>query len=240
LFSIAHGVGRSDERNDMVLIPAGSFLMGTSAAQIEDLAQRYRVHPTWLGGEAPQRTVELPAYRIDKYPVTHRQYAEFVQATSYPAPPHWRGQGPPRHLLDHPVTHVHRADARAFAAWARKRLPTAAQWEKASRGTDGRLFPWGNAFAPEKCHFDRGGPELPAGTAPVMAHLAGASPYGAMDMAGNVLEWCEDSPGPGSAFLKGGCWLTRSPLHLRCAARGQSGFDNNRLDYIGFRCVQEV
>jgi formylglycine-generating enzyme required for sulfatase activity len=61
-----------------------------------------------------------------------------------------------------------------------------------------------------------------------------------LDLAGNVLEWCEDSPGPGSGILKGGCWLTATPLELRAAARGYSGFDNNGLDYIGFRCVQEV
>lgn len=240
LYSVSHGWCGPAAECETVLIPEGPFLMGTSEQQIDMLARRYGVHPAWLGGEAPLRTVALTAYRIDKYPVTNQKYAEFVRATGHQSPSHWRGTDPPSRILDHPVTHVNRADARAFARWAGKRLPTAAEWEKAARGTDGRLFPWGDTFDQDLCHFDCGGSQPPAGTASVTAHPLGASPFGVMDMAGNVLEWCEDGPGPGSGYMKGGCWLTASPLHLRCAAVGQSGFDNNRLDYIGFRCAQEV
>lgn len=240
LTSLRRGESESQDGSEMVLIPAGPFLMGTPPQQIEELARRYGVHPDWLGGEAPQRQIELPAFYIDRYPVTNRQYAAFVQATGQAPPPHWGGQQPPAELLDHPVVYVNRADAQAYCRWAGKRLPTEAEWEKAARGTDGRLFPWGDEFDPRHCHFDPGGPHPPTGTAPVTAHPDGASPFGVRDMAGNVLEWCDDGPGPGAAFLKGGCWLTTSPLHLRCAAHGQSGFDNNRLDYIGFRCVREA
>ena len=63
---------------------------------------------------------------------------------------------------------------------------------------------------------------------------------GVMDLIGNIAEYCDDGPGPGSAYIKGGCWLTSSPLNLRCAAVGMSGFSNNALDYLGFRCVQDV
>ncbi len=244
----------------MVLIPAGPFLMGTSREEAEKLARRYGHHPSWLEGEVPKRRIELPAYLIDKYPVTNRDYTAFVRAARHRPPPHWRGGEPPPELLDHPVTMVDLADAKAYAAWAGKRIPTEAEWEKAARGEDGRTYPWGDGFDPEACHFDRGGPavetpssipkhlegalrmpeRLPTGTAPVAAHPKGASPYGVLDRVGNVAEWCADSPGPGSAIVKGGSWLTSCPLNLRAAARGLSGFANNRLAFVGFRCAKEV
>lgn len=222
----------------MVLIPEGPFLMGTTAAEAALLARKYRYHASWLAGEAPQRKIELAAFQIDKYPVTNRDYAAFVSATGYTPPRHWSGSEPPAGILEHPVTFVNRADANAYAKWAGKRLPASAEWEKAARGADGRLFPWGRDFDPEACQYDAGAAGPPAGTAPAGSHPRGRSPYGVMDMAGNVAEWCDDGPGPGSAYLKGGCWLSASPLMLRCAALGMSGFDNNRLDYIGFRCVK--
>jgi formylglycine-generating enzyme required for sulfatase activity len=228
------------ENSEMILIPAGPFLMGTKASDAEALAREYRCHVSWLGGEVPQRTVEVRTFRIDKDPVTNRRYAAFVQATGHKPPPYWQGTEPPAALLEHPVTYVNRADADLYAKWAGKRLPTATEWEKAARGTDGRLFPWGNQFDSEACQYDAGGVRPPTGTAPVTAHPRGASPYGVMDLAGNAAEWCADNPGRGSAFIKGGCWLSTSPLTLCCAARGMSGSDNNQLDYIGFRCAKEA
>lgn len=136
----------SHEEEEMILVPGGPFRMGTPAEQVEAWARRHGVHPSWLGGEAPQRTVELPAFRIDKYPVTHRRYAAFVQSTGCRPPPHWRGAEPPAGLLEHPVTFVSRLDAAAFATWAGRRLPSAAEWEKAARGTEGRVFPWRAEF----------------------------------------------------------------------------------------------
>ena len=228
------------DEDEMVVIPAEAFLMGNTPEQVQKLAREYHVHPDWLGGEAPQRRLELAAFRMDKYPVTNRQFAAFCKATGHKPPFHFTQSEPPRELLDHPVVHVSRADALAYAKWSGKRLPTEAEWEKAARGTDGRLFPWGDKFDAQACQWDRGGVTPPSGTAPVTSHPRGASPYGVMDMAGNVLEWCADQPGAGSAFLKGGCWLTSLPLHLRCSAHGQSGFDNNQLGYIGFRCVKNA
>lgn len=250
---------RSEEPG-MILIPAGPFLMGTKPEKAEELARRWGHHPSWLAGEVPERRIELPAYWIDKYPVTNREYSAFVRATGRRPPPHWRGREPPPELLEHPVTMVDLADANAYAAWAGKRLPTEAEWEKAARGQDGRQYPWGDAFDPEACHFDRGGPapavpssvpkhlenvlraseRLPSGTAPVTAHPKGASPYGVMDLVGNAAEWCSDSPGPGSAIVKGGCWLTTCPLNLRAPARNMSGFANNRLAFVGFRCAKDA
>lgn len=245
----------------MVPVPAGSFLMGTDPEEAELLAARYGHHPSWLSGETPRRRIDLPVFWIDRHPVTNADYARFISATGRRPPPHWNGNQPPDRLLSHPVTLVDHAEATAYARWLGKRLPTEAEWEKAARGTDGRQYPWGNAFDPEACHFDRGGTPVdtpsavphhlqeevgratrgaPAGTCPVGAHPRGASPYGVLDLIGNVAEWCADSPGPGSAIVKGGCWLTTSPLNLRAAVRILSGFANNKLAFLGFRCVQEV
>jgi formylglycine-generating enzyme required for sulfatase activity len=230
----------AESEEQMVPIPAGPFRMGNSLAEAERLARTFQCHVSWLGGETPQRTVELPAFRMDKYPVTNRRYAAFVAATGHPAPYYWSAGKPPAEVLDHPVVRVSRADASAYAKWAGKRLPAVAEWEKAARGADGRLYPWGDHFDASACQHDTGGAAPPTGTASVTAHPRSVSPYGVMDMIGNVAEWCADGPASGSAYLKGGCWHSASPLTLRCAALGLSGFDNNQLDYIGFRCVQSV
>jgi formylglycine-generating enzyme required for sulfatase activity len=232
--------GRGEEE-DMVTIPAGAFPMGTSEDEAERLARAHGWHPSWLAGEVPQRRIVLPAYALDRYPVTNRQFAEFCRATGHAPPPHWGGAQPPEHLLDHPVTHVNWAEADAYSRWAGKRLPTEAEWEKAARGEGGLLFPWGNRFEPHRCCWnpERRGSLAPA-TVSVAALPEGASPYGVRHMAGNVAEWCADGPGPGAAYIKGGCWHTAEVLNLRSAARIMSGFANNAMPFYGFRCAKEV
>ena len=230
----------STHSSDMILIPDGPFLMGTSKKQAKQLSHRYRCHLSWLQSETPQRSISLGAFRIDKCPVTNLQYHAYCQATGHKSPGHWNGLAPPAELLDHPVTYVSQNDARNYAKWAGKRLPTEAEWEKAARGVDGLTYPWGNDFDPAACHWDNDGTERVTGPAPVGQFPQGASPHGVLDCVGNVAEWCEDGPGEEAAFVKGGAWLTTSPLHLRTAARGMSGSSNNQLDYIGFRCVQDV
>jgi len=226
--------------SEMIVIPAGKFLMGTTEEQAEALASQYGYHVSWLSGEVPQREVELPAFAIGKYPVTVRQFAEFCEATDYARRPQWRGQDPPANLLNHPVVGVNQADALAYCEWAGKRLPSEAEWEKAARGPEGLMFPWGNEFDPDACNWNRnregGGFRL----APVDAHPKGASPYGVMDMCGNAAEWCADGPGPGAAFIKGGCWMTEEIINLRPAARNMSGFANNPANFYTFRCAKEV
>lgn len=249
-----------DERaGEMVLIPAGPFRMGARPDDVAKLARAYGYHVSWFSGEVPEREVVLPAFWIQKYPVTNRQYAAFCAATGYAPRRHWRGATPPEAILDHPVTFVDLADADAYARWAGMRLPMEAEWEKAARGTDGRRFPWGNRFDRSACQWNQppvgaapGGPHVAAAratpeaaeegprTSRVDAHPRGASPYGVMDLVGNVAEWCADGPGPGSAYIKGGCWLTTEVVNLRPSARNMSGFANNALPYYGFRCVKEV
>jgi formylglycine-generating enzyme required for sulfatase activity len=227
------------EEDAMVLIPAGKCLVGTTEEQAERLARRFGYHVTWLSGEYPQRQVELPAFLIDKYPVTNRQFAEFCQAIGHPPRPHWPNGKPPEALLDHPVVCVNRADALAFCAWVGKRLPTEAEWEKAARGEQGLAFPWGNEFDPEACQWNPEKLPGPVHTAPVSAHPKGASPYGVVDMVGNVAEWCADPPPPHGG-LRGGCWLTSEVINLRAAARNMNGFDNNAATFYGFRCAEDV
>ena len=240
LMTLRLHAAESGDDCEMIRIPGGAFLMGTTPEQAAELARQFGHHPSWLAGEVPQRSIELPAFLMDKYPVTNRRYAAFVKATGARAPFDWINGSPAVAQLELPVRFVGRKDARAFSQWAGKRLPTSAEWEKAARGTDGRLYPWGNEFNPTVCQHDLGGVTPPTGPAPVTAHLANASPYGVMDMVGNIAEFCGDDPGAGAAYIRGGCWLTASPLNLRCAAVGISGSENNALDHLGFRCAKDV
>lgn len=159
-----------------VLIPAGPFFMGTNL-ESANLTDR------------PQHTVNLPAYRIDKYLVTNAQYARFIAATGHRPPLDWKDGKIPVGTLLHPVTMVNWYDAAAYAKWAGKRLPTEAEWEKAARGTDGRRWPWGDAMEPTRLntYYNVGS------ATDVNTYTNGVSPYGVFDMAGNVNEWTEDN-----------------------------------------------
>ena len=163
----------------MIAIPAGNFQMGTDRKRSDAY-------------DGPQHTVRLPAYRIDKYPVTNAQYALFVAETGHRAPLSWEnGRMTPGTELQ-PVTMVSWFDAYTYAAWAGKRLPTEAEWEKAARGTDGRRWPWGNTMDEKRLNTYY---SIGAATA-VTRFVSGASPYGVMDMAGNVSEWTNDDFDP--------------------------------------------
>ncbi|MBN2043804.1 MAG: SUMF1/EgtB/PvdO family nonheme iron enzyme, partial [Anaerolineales bacterium] len=176
----------------LVSIPAGPFLMGSTE---EDIKAQINagLNSDWVGRQRPQHTVELPAYAIGKYPVTNAEYALFVQETGHTPPSHWDSRQYPEDKSDHPVVYVNLEDARTYCTWlAGKtgkdyRLPTEAEWEKAARGTDGWIYPWGDQFDPKKCNTDESGQ---GDTTPVGQYSpAGDSPFGAADMAGNVWEW---------------------------------------------------
>ncbi len=164
---------------EMVTVGAGNFWMGSDKRIDRDAED-------W---ETPQHRLYLPAYRIGKYPVTNEEYAAFVSATGHREPRNWEEN---RSKLEHPVTHVSWDDAVAYCRWLseatvqRYRLPSEAEWEKAARGTDGRIYPWGNQPPDEqRGNFN----DKLKDTTPVGSYPAGVSPYGCYDMAGNVWEW---------------------------------------------------
>jgi formylglycine-generating enzyme len=171
---------------EMVLVPAGEFLMGISEEELEAWLQAHSEDKRELFlDEMPRHKVYLNAFYIYKNEVTVAQYRSFCQATgrAMPFKPSWKLQD------KQPVVNVTWNDAQAYATWAQACLPTEAQWEKAARGTDGRIFPWGNVWDSEKCSHAANSPKAPN---PVGSFPAGASPYGVLDMAGNVEEWCAD------------------------------------------------
>jgi formylglycine-generating enzyme required for sulfatase activity len=205
-------------RNVEVILPplctvlAGPFLMGSDTTHDNEA----------LEDEQPQHTVTLPAFEIGRFPVSVAEYACFVRA-GHAEPSYWQTQ---LGKLDHPVVAVSWHDAVAYAAWLAQRtkevwrLATEAEWEKAARGTDGLVYPWGNAFDKARCNTRESGVNA---TTPVGSYPAGASPHRVQDMAGNVWEWTssririlsylyavsgelEDTNSPDNRVLRGGSW----------------------------------
>jgi formylglycine-generating enzyme required for sulfatase activity len=171
---------------------------------------------------------------IARTPVTNGQYARFVAATGHMPPWNWEGRPPPGEMRDHPVMYVDWDDAVAYAEWAGGRLPTEQEWEKAARGIDGRIYPWGDEFDAARCNARESGIDT---TTPVGRYSPGGdSPCGCADMAGNVWEWTASEYEIGRAgVLRGGAWGSRQ-RYARCAARVRLTPDDFP-DYVGFRVV---
>ena len=217
----------------MVYVPAGDFEMGSEAGIMD---------------EVPVHTVYLVSYWIDQTEVTFGQYRQFVEEDGYTGR-NGCGDGD-----EYPVACVDWYDAQAYCEWTGKRLPTEAEWEKAARGTDGRTYPWGEGLNCQRAQFGScAGDALPVGSLP-----AGASPYGALDMAGNVREWVADwydsgyysisllrnpiGPQEGeSRVLRGGSWhyYEKGGWDVRSADRFRY-YPSLSSDYYGFRCVRGV
>ena len=192
---------------EMVLIPEGPFLMGSTEDDINKLLELDRnVEASRFDVEVPQREVYLGGYLIDKYPVTNAEFKKFIESGGYKQRDYWSKAGWDYVLQikpldgddlnsamdgedDCPVVNVSWYEAEAFAKYIGKRLPTEAEWEKAARGTDGREYPWGNEFDKTKLNCAESRIERPT---PVVKYLEGRSKYGCFDMAGNVWEWAVD------------------------------------------------
>lgn len=235
-------VAYGTQKNGMCWIPAGRVTVGTSAVQRSELARRFGCHATWLGDDLPERQVDLPAFWIDRHPVTNAQYLAFVQATGHARPPWWRsGDDPfPRRYADHPVVGVSGSDARAFAKWARKRLPTAEEWEAAMAGSGDGCFAWGDDWpGPLRLQPPKRPDWSQPGTHPVGTGRCGRSSRGVEDFAGQALEWVSRSlPHHGVRFqlIKGASWFHEDPVSFRVAA-GCYAYEGWRSSFTGFRCA---
>ncbi|HMO57840.1 MAG TPA: formylglycine-generating enzyme family protein [Roseiflexaceae bacterium] len=244
-------------------IPARPFLMATPERELSALARAYGGTRESYREESPQHQIRLQACFLAVTPVTNALYALFVAASGATPPVYWHGVQPPAALADHPVADVNWHDARAFCAWLsaelaaqqyipaglaqppQLRLPSEAEWEHAARGSDGRRFPWGEVWDTARANTRDGGPGR---TTPVGRYPAGSSPYGCLDMAGNVWEWTasldapypyvaddgrEDSDRPGRRILRGGCYANPHGF-ARCACRFRLAPDL-RNPFLGFR-----
>ncbi|MGE3153458.1 MAG: SUMF1/EgtB/PvdO family nonheme iron enzyme [Nitrospiraceae bacterium] len=225
---------------DLLLIPEGEFLMGSDDG---------------LPDARPVHAVHLSAYRIDKYEVTNARYRRCVEA-GVCQPPKVRAPFEDQALGQYPVTSVTWMQARTFCQWAGQRLPTEAEWEKAARGVDGRRYAWGNDRDPILSRGKNGENQTNHGEPqPVGSFQEGASPYGALDLTGNVWEWVKDwyaedfyavapprdpqGPPRGSfRVLRGGDW-GQGPLELQTSYRGW-----DEMTYwgptLGFRCAADA
>jgi formylglycine-generating enzyme required for sulfatase activity len=174
----------------------------------------------------------LPAFYIDVYPTTNREYANFVAATGHRTPSHWVDGACPDGKSNHPVVFITWDDANAYAEWAGKELPTSQQWEKAARGPHGDIYPWGNSPTPAKCNVRESGIRA---TTPVDRYHSGASPYGVYDMCGNVWEWCSTITEPNRRELKGSAFT--SPFSRATPATFNDAATDMLDDDTGFRCV---
>jgi len=216
---------------DMVRVPAGPALLGGPG------------HSVMPGPLA----VDLPAFWIDRFEVGNAQYAAFVADTGH-RPPMF-ADDPDFNAPDQPVTGVAWADAQAYCRWAGKRLPSEYQWEKAARGGDGRLYPWGNDFDPARARLTG---EAPAA---VTADPGDVSPYGVRDMAGNVSEWVADVFLAGAtcgavsaarsladdaaldirAYIRGASWAALP--HMAKTYHHLWDYPDSYAEFVGFRCA---
>lgn len=225
--------------DEMVAIPAGPFVRGTENGGFD---------------EQPQRTIRLDAFSIDRHEVTNHQYQQFVLATGHRKPglpARYAKSGGKMKGANQPVVYVSWDDATEYCRWKGKRLPTETEWEKAMRGSDGRLWPWGNKEQPNGANWARvqDGYEV---SAPVGVFQADRSPYGIMDGAGNVIEWVADwydetyyksspeqnppSPEYGTyRVLRGGGYTTTGG-DVRITSRSKM-MPDFRDETIGFRCA---
>ena len=188
-----------------------------------------------LGEPGEARMCRLGALLIGRWPVINAHVQQFAAATGHPVPRTVSAEP----LADHPATGLSLADAEAFCAWASDelgrpvRLPTGDEWEAAARGTDGRPYPWGETFDPERCACVESGW---AWTVPVVAHPAGAGPFGAEQQAGNVWEWVADRTPDGWGVVRGGSYLDAA-WGLR-VSRVQPADPERATNTTGFRiCI---
>jgi formylglycine-generating enzyme required for sulfatase activity len=260
--------------SDQVFVQAGTFTCGSTRADIQAVVGQicatyadrwcregvFEDELTASEVSAPQagvfyldrHSVDVGGFYIEHYEVTNAQYGLCVGAGVCAAPA--SGGSNPRHAYfadsrygSYPVVYVTWLDAQTYCAWIGARLPTAAEWEKAARGTDGRWWPWGNQPPTVEANFRRPGEGAAAeedttlvggDLAPVGSFPSDSSPYGVMDMAGNVMEWVDAWYGPAMREIRGGSWNTGS-FTLRAPNRVAGDPSQSYFD-VGFRCARDA
>jgi formylglycine-generating enzyme required for sulfatase activity len=263
----------------LVTIPAGPFLMGTPESEVEELfklmqAEYEDTKRAWVEREVPQHEVTLDEYAIARYPITNAEFERFIEDGGYTQRDYWTDAGwkqkekeswtQPRYWDDEkwnppsqPVVGVSWYEALAYCRWLSEksgktyRLPTEAEWEKAARGTDGRRYPWGDAWDASLCNNKESGPGK---TTPVGEYPEGESPYGVEELVGQVWEWCrtkygleypynpndgrEDEAGDDTRIIRGASWNDGAGW-CRCGSRG-GDVPRYRSGDGGFRCVRTL
>jgi formylglycine-generating enzyme required for sulfatase activity len=243
----------------MVKIPGGSFDFKVLGTEIEGSASP-GVDVQYPWEDSPRRfhekVLQVAPFFIDKFPVTNAQFKQFLSATHYaPSDPinflrDWKDSGFPQGWDNRPVTWVSLEDARAYAKWAGKRLPHEWEWQLAAQGTDGRLYPWGNVWQPAYVPTPDWGRSM-RGPNSVDAHPLGASPYGVMDLVGNVWQWTDEftDEHTRAAIVRGGEYYQPQgsiwyfPDTMRIDEHSKlllmaPGYD--RSGGVGFRCVRDA
>lgn len=225
------------EFEEMVFIPAGPAIIGSFSGD-----------PI----EAPQRTVYVQSFYIDKYEVTNSQYKQFIDATGRKPPVNtinpdynvWQNGTFPEELANHPVVNVTWYDAKAYCEWKGKRLPTAIEWEKAARGPYGNLYPWGNEYFEGFANlYQKGESYVNRKTVPVGTYDMSKSYYGVYDLAGNVWEWVNDTYidkniNSLKKLAKGGGWGYNGNKYTARASYSLIFDANYTSNCLGFRCAK--
>jgi toxoflavin biosynthesis protein ToxD len=263
LVASPHEAASCRDPRGRAFVPAGPFWMGSGVGErglARSLSSPETVAADFFNAELPRRQLETQAYCMDRLLVTQSRYAEFVARTGHRAPrisreeymrqgflvhdydaevvPYlWRDRRPPPGKAEHPVVLVSATDGEAYCRWRDPagRLPTEPEWEKATRGADGRIFPWGNSWDPDRLNSAARGV---LGTTPVGLYPSGASPYGLLDAVGNVFQWTADLLPGGRRVLKGCAWDDDAGLCRPAARHGRPPASRHIL--IGFRCWEPV
>ena len=232
--------------NAKITIPDGYAYVGTDATDLLSQLANPRIKPEWYADDTPQKKIKLSAFMIDATEVTNKEYKLFKPKHSYP-----------KNLEMHPVVNITWQKAGDYCKSVGGRLPTEAEWERAARGDDGRIYPWGNKFIPENVIFvgtggtdaklkvgsfalEKSGSTLLGGTRLAGSVEAGKSPFGIYDMAGNAWEWVDGwyDKEKNLRLLKGGSWLTPRESVRSAARLGDSG--TGRYNDFGFRCAFSI
>ncbi len=239
--------------DEMVYVPPGDFVIGSDEIDKEGKGVEFGSRKPWYLDEHPQRSLHLRGFYIDRFEVVNSGYKRFVDATGSRPPFGWRGSEFPKDAENYPVVNINWYEADGYCRWLGKRLPTEEEWEKAARGTDARVYPWGNEYDPKKGNTGGAGT---GGAVSVGSFEGDMSPYGVYDMAGNVIEWTASwyKPYPGSDFksdnfgekfkvVRGDSWGDTGHYYLTYYTRASYRLNvspEERFEFIGFRCARDL